>query len=176
MGLMIAWCDNDGSELRENFIGSESAPGENKDRGWIDAGCSVRSCSSSDALALGSTFSVVSARRPKLLKQLLWGSIDVEQAPVFFRPKRSIRIALPWLVERLEEEHGRIGARAPISPARDSSAPGRLIGSIAKLARDGRPARFENCEGLSGSAARTPSMFSIVYASASSIVLPSHSG
>jgi hypothetical protein len=38
LGLMIAWCDNDGSELRENFIGSESAPGENKDRGWIDAG------------------------------------------------------------------------------------------------------------------------------------------
>jgi len=38
MGLMLAWCDNDGSELRENFIGSESAPGENKDRGWIDAG------------------------------------------------------------------------------------------------------------------------------------------
>ena len=38
MGLMIAWCDNDGSELRENFVGSESAPGEKKDRGWIDAG------------------------------------------------------------------------------------------------------------------------------------------
>ncbi len=38
LGLMIAWCDNDGSELRENFIGSESAPGEHKDRGWIDAG------------------------------------------------------------------------------------------------------------------------------------------
>ncbi len=38
MGLMIAWCDNDGSEIRENFIGSESAPGEKKDRGWIDAG------------------------------------------------------------------------------------------------------------------------------------------
>ena len=38
MGLMLAWCDNDGSELRENFIGSESAPGEHKDRGWIDAG------------------------------------------------------------------------------------------------------------------------------------------
>lgn len=38
IGLMIAWCDNDGSELRENFIGSESAPGEHKDRGWIDAG------------------------------------------------------------------------------------------------------------------------------------------
>lgn len=38
MGLMVAWCDNDGSELRENFIGSESAPGDKKDRGWIDAG------------------------------------------------------------------------------------------------------------------------------------------
>jgi len=38
MGLMLAWCDNDGSELRENFVGSESAPGEKKDRGWIDAG------------------------------------------------------------------------------------------------------------------------------------------
>ena len=38
MGLMVAWCDNDGSELRENFIGSESAPGGKKDRGWIDAG------------------------------------------------------------------------------------------------------------------------------------------
>ena len=38
LGLMIAWCDNDGSEIRENFIGSESAPGDHKDRGWIDAG------------------------------------------------------------------------------------------------------------------------------------------
>ncbi len=38
MGLMVAWCDNDGSEIRENFIGSESAPGDKKDRGWIDAG------------------------------------------------------------------------------------------------------------------------------------------
>ena len=38
MGLMIAWCDNDRSELRENFVGSESVPGEKKDRGWIDAG------------------------------------------------------------------------------------------------------------------------------------------
>lgn len=38
LGLMLAWCDNDGSELRESFIGSESAPGEHKDRGWIDAG------------------------------------------------------------------------------------------------------------------------------------------
>lgn len=38
LGLMVAWCDNDGSELRENFIGSESAPGKQKDRGWIDAG------------------------------------------------------------------------------------------------------------------------------------------
>ena len=38
MGLMVAWCDNDASEIRENFIGSESAPGDKKDRGWIDAG------------------------------------------------------------------------------------------------------------------------------------------
>lgn len=38
MGLMLAYCDNDGSELRENFIGSEVAAGEGKDRGWIDAG------------------------------------------------------------------------------------------------------------------------------------------
>ena len=38
LGLMLAWCDNDGSELRENFVGSETAPGEYKDRGWIDAG------------------------------------------------------------------------------------------------------------------------------------------
>lgn len=38
IGLMVAWCDNDGSELRELFIGSEHAPGDRKDRGWIDAG------------------------------------------------------------------------------------------------------------------------------------------
>jgi len=38
MGLMVAYCDNDGSELRENFIGSESAIGGAADRGWIDAG------------------------------------------------------------------------------------------------------------------------------------------
>ena len=38
LGLMIAYCDNDGSELRENFIGSESVPFGPKDRGWIDAG------------------------------------------------------------------------------------------------------------------------------------------
>mgnify|MGYP001818654602 FL=1 len=38
MGLMVAYCDNDGSELRENFIGSESVPEGPKDRGWIDAG------------------------------------------------------------------------------------------------------------------------------------------
>lgn len=38
MGLMLAYCDNDGSELRENFIGSESVPDGPKDRGWIDAG------------------------------------------------------------------------------------------------------------------------------------------
>jgi hypothetical protein len=38
MGLMLAYCDNDGSELRENFVGSESVPFGPKDRGWIDAG------------------------------------------------------------------------------------------------------------------------------------------
>lgn len=38
MGLMVAYCDNDGSALRENFIGSESVPSGPKDRGWIDAG------------------------------------------------------------------------------------------------------------------------------------------
>lgn len=38
IGLMLAWCDNDGSELRENFIGSETVPTGSKDRGWIDAG------------------------------------------------------------------------------------------------------------------------------------------
>ena len=38
MGILVAYCDNDGSEIRENFIGSEYAAGEHKDRGWIDAG------------------------------------------------------------------------------------------------------------------------------------------
>jgi hypothetical protein len=38
MGLMLAYCDNDGSEIRENFVGSESVPEGPKDRGWIDAG------------------------------------------------------------------------------------------------------------------------------------------
>ena len=38
MGLLLAYCDNDGSELRENFMGSEFAAGDHKDRGWIDAG------------------------------------------------------------------------------------------------------------------------------------------
>jgi hypothetical protein len=38
MGLMIAYNDNDGSELRENFVGSESVISGPKDRGWIDAG------------------------------------------------------------------------------------------------------------------------------------------
>ena len=38
LGLMVAYCDNDGSELRENFIGSELVAAGPKDRGWIDAG------------------------------------------------------------------------------------------------------------------------------------------
>jgi hypothetical protein len=38
MGFMVAYCDNDHSELREHFIGSEFAAGDHKDRGWKDAG------------------------------------------------------------------------------------------------------------------------------------------
>ena len=38
MGLMVAYCDNDGSELRENFVGSEAVTDGATDRGWIDAG------------------------------------------------------------------------------------------------------------------------------------------
>jgi len=38
MGFMVAYCDNDGSDIREHFIGSEFAAGDHKDRGWIDAG------------------------------------------------------------------------------------------------------------------------------------------
>ncbi len=37
LGLLVAYCDNDGSELRENFIGSEVVATGAKDRGWIDA-------------------------------------------------------------------------------------------------------------------------------------------
>ena len=37
LGFMLAYCDNDHSELREHFIGSEHAAGDHKDRGWIDA-------------------------------------------------------------------------------------------------------------------------------------------
>ena len=38
MGFMVAYCDNDGSELRENFIGSEIVLSGPTDRGYIDAG------------------------------------------------------------------------------------------------------------------------------------------
>jgi hypothetical protein len=38
IGFALAYCDNDGSEVRENFIGSEIVEGEDKNRGWIDAG------------------------------------------------------------------------------------------------------------------------------------------
>ena len=38
MGLMVAYCDNDGSELRENFVGSEVTIDGKTDQGWIDAG------------------------------------------------------------------------------------------------------------------------------------------
>lgn len=38
MGFALAYCDNDTSATRENFIGSEVIEGEDKNRGWIDAG------------------------------------------------------------------------------------------------------------------------------------------
>lgn len=37
IGFAIAYCDNDSSEQRENFIGSVVVEGEDKDRGWKDA-------------------------------------------------------------------------------------------------------------------------------------------
>jgi len=38
IGFAIAYCDNDNSEHRENFIGSVVVEGNDKDRGWKDAG------------------------------------------------------------------------------------------------------------------------------------------
>ncbi|MEM6514024.1 MAG: sugar-binding protein [Pseudomonadota bacterium] len=38
MGMMVAYCDNDASELRENFVGSELTFDGKTDWGWIDAG------------------------------------------------------------------------------------------------------------------------------------------
>lgn len=38
IGFALAYCDNDGSKERENFIGSELVEGDDKNRGWIDAG------------------------------------------------------------------------------------------------------------------------------------------
>ena len=38
LGFMLAYCDNDRSKTRENFVGSLPIEGEEKDRGWIDAG------------------------------------------------------------------------------------------------------------------------------------------
>jgi hypothetical protein len=37
IGFALAYCDNDTSEHRENFIGSIYVEGHDKDRGWIDA-------------------------------------------------------------------------------------------------------------------------------------------
>ena len=37
IGFALAYCDNDSSENRENFIGSIFVEGADKDRGWIDA-------------------------------------------------------------------------------------------------------------------------------------------
>lgn len=38
LGFALAYCDNDKSVERENFIGSVFVEGEDKNRGWIDAG------------------------------------------------------------------------------------------------------------------------------------------
>lgn len=38
MGFALAYCDNDTSAERENFIGSLPVQGNDKNRGWIDAG------------------------------------------------------------------------------------------------------------------------------------------
>lgn len=38
LGFAIAYCDNDRSIERENFIGSAIVEGKDKNRGWIDAG------------------------------------------------------------------------------------------------------------------------------------------
>ena len=38
LGFAMAYCDNDHSPERENFIGSVVVEGEDKNRGWIDAG------------------------------------------------------------------------------------------------------------------------------------------
>jgi len=38
MGFALAYCDNDHSPERENFMGSSVVKGEDKNRGWIDAG------------------------------------------------------------------------------------------------------------------------------------------
>ena len=38
IGFAIAYCDNDHSQEREHFIGSVAIKGEDKNRGWIDAG------------------------------------------------------------------------------------------------------------------------------------------
>lgn len=37
IGFALAYCDNDGSKERENFIGSVFVPGEDKNQGWINA-------------------------------------------------------------------------------------------------------------------------------------------
>lgn len=37
IGFAIAYCDNDRSKFRENFIGSVFVKGDNKNQGWIDA-------------------------------------------------------------------------------------------------------------------------------------------
>ena len=51
-------------------------------------------------------------------KHQFWCAIDIKQAPVLFGAERIVRIALPGLVKRLEEEHRRIGRCRPTRPIR----------------------------------------------------------
>ena len=37
IGFALAYCDNDGSTERENFIGSVFVPGEDKNVAWINS-------------------------------------------------------------------------------------------------------------------------------------------
>lgn len=37
IGFALAYCDNDASKERENFVGSVYVPGEDKNQGWINA-------------------------------------------------------------------------------------------------------------------------------------------
>ena len=47
------------------------------------------------------------------LEYLLWRPIDIEKTPVLLGTERVVRLALPGLVESLEEENGRVRVSRP---------------------------------------------------------------